>query len=131
MEFTLILVPLLAFLAVKTALDQRATARAQKMKLLEEALKNPAVDRATLEALTFQITGRRAAQQEPRQPRFMAMVLAVGWLALFTGIGVWVLGGVTGDDDAMAGGVLTAIIGFGVVTYPFALRELEARRQPQ
>jgi 3-dehydroquinate dehydratase len=29
----------------------------------------------------------------------------------------------------IAGGVITAIIGFGFVTYPFALRELEARKQ--
>lgn len=130
MEFTLILVPLLAFLAVKTALDQRAKARAENVRLLEEALKNPAVDRATIEALTFRLTGHRPAAP-PSQPRFLAILLAVGWLTLFTGIGVWVLGGVTNEDDAIAGGVLTAIIGFGLVTYPFALRELEARRQPQ
>ena len=34
----------------------------------------------------------------------------------------------THEHDAVAGGVVAAIIGFGLVTYPFALRELEARR---
>jgi 3-dehydroquinate dehydratase len=42
-----------------------------------------------------------------------------------------VFGEMTHEKDALAGGVITSIVGFGLVTYPFALRELEARRAQQ
>jgi hypothetical protein len=33
-----------------------------------------------------------------------------------------------GGEEVTASGGLVSLIGFGLVTYPFALRELEARR---
>jgi hypothetical protein len=132
MELVFILVPIFVFVLLKMILDQRAAARADHVRLLEEALKNPHIDRATLESLTYQLTGHRA----PRAPVggggvFQAIVLAIGWLALFTGIGVWVGGEYSHDSEMFLGGIVTTIVGFGLVTYPFALRELEARRQSQ
>ncbi|MBL8753194.1 MAG: hypothetical protein JNK15_07825 [Planctomycetes bacterium] len=134
MELVLILVPIFVFVLLKMILDQRAAARADHVRLLEEALKNPNIDRPTLESLTYQLTGNRA----PRNGgpggiggAFQAVILAVGWLVLFTGIGVWVGGEMCHDHDMNLGGIVTSIIGFGLVTFPFALRELEARRQPQ
>jgi len=125
-----IILPIIVFALLKTILDHRANARREQMRLLEEALKNPALDRGTIETLTYQLTGQRPPRH-PSPSRFLATVLALGWIALFTGLGIWAIGGLVGDDDVTAGGVLTGIIGFGLVTYPFALRELEARRQPQ
>jgi len=130
MELATILVPILAFVIVKMVLEQRAKDRADNVRLLEEALKNPALDRATIESLTFQLTGHRAARGGGSTP-LMAVLLAIGWVALFTGIGVFGIGWILHDRDATAGGVATAVIGFGLVTYPFALRELDARRQTQ
>lgn len=111
----------------KSWLDARERAREERMRLLEQALKNPNIDRGTVEALAYQLTGARRPRPSGSS-RLMALVLALGWIALFVGAGVWVLGEVTGDSDATAGGIVTAIVGFGFVTYPFALRELEARR---
>jgi hypothetical protein len=123
-----IFAPICGFLLLKTMLEQRATARSQNVHLLEEALKNPALDRATIESLTYQLTGSRPPRSN-HPSRFMAVVLAVGWLALFTGIGIMVIGSMMpGNDETCAAGALVAIIGFGFVTYPFAVRELEARR---
>ena len=130
MELAAILVPIFAFVVVKRMLEHQAAARAANVRLLEEALKNPALDRATIESLTFQLTGHRPHRTGRTTP-LMALVLAVGWLALFTGLGVWAIGEIISERDATAGGVLTAVIGFGLVTFPFALRELEARRQTQ
>jgi len=127
MELALILVPIFVFVLLKLLLDQRSNARADNVRLLEEALKNPALDRATIESLTFQLTGARPVRGGGPS-RLMAFVLAIGWIALFTGIGIAAIGGITNYDDAIAGGAVTSIIGFGFVTYPFALRELEARR---
>jgi len=130
MELATILVPIFAFVIVKMVLEQRAKARTDNVRLLEEALKNPALDRATIESLTFQLTGHRAPRGGGTTP-FFAMLLAIGWIALFTGIGLFAIGAMTHDKDLAAAGVITGIIGFGLVTYPFALRELEARRQTQ
>jgi hypothetical protein len=128
MELVAILTPICGFLLLKMMLEHRAAARSQNVRLLEEALKNPALDRATIESLTYQLTGSRPPRSS--QPsRFMAVVLAIGWLGLFTGIGIMVIGSMMPrGDDTMAAGALVAIIGFGLVTYPFAVRELEARK---
>ena len=128
-QFVVILVPIFIFVLIKMWMDQRAQARADRVRLLEEALKNPSVDRATVEALAYQLTGARKPR-EGASP-FMAVVLAFGWLALFSGIGVWVLGEYMNAEEVIAGGIVTLVVGFGVVTYPFALRELEARRIQQ
>jgi hypothetical protein len=129
-QIAILLVPIFAFALLKGWLDHRAEARSERVRLLEAALKNPAVDRATVESLTYQLTGARKPP-EKRASRWPARVLALGWLSLFTGVGVWVLGEVVNERDAVAAGIIVSIIGFGFVTYPFALRELEARRVQQ
>ena len=130
MEVVCILAPIFLFVLLKMGLEHRAEGRNQTVRLLEQALKNPAVDRATIESLTHQLTGRRP----PRHGgvgSLMTFVLSIGWIALFVGIGLLIVDSVLGGDDVMIGGVVTALAGFGLVTWPFAIRELEARRQVQ
>jgi hypothetical protein len=128
MELGYFLIPIFAFVLAKGFLEQRAAARKDSVRLLEEALKNPALDRATIESLAFQLTGARAPRHQGPS-RLLALLLAVGWLALFTGVGVWLIGRLLDNEAASAAGVLVAVIAFGVVTYPFALRELESRQK--
>ena|SRR5688572_8707367 len=129
MELAFLLVPIFVFVLLKMVIDHRAAARADNVRLLEEALKSPHVDRPTLESLTFQLTGYRAPRQAHGPSPTMAIVLALGWLSMFVGIGCWIGGEMMRDRDLTVGGIITALIGFGFVTYPFALRELDARRQ--
>ena len=126
MELLFILVPIFAFVVLRGVLDQRAKERLERLRVLEEALRNPAIDRGTVTSLAQQLTGARPPGQ--RAGRWMAALLALGWLTLFSGLGVWVFGMTSGSADADSAGLLVSLIGFGVVTYPFALRELEARR---
>lgn len=128
MDFAVILVPIFVFVLLKMALEHRAQARSENVRLLEEALKSPQVDRQTLESLTFQLTGKRGIRD--RGPgRALAFVLGIGWMAMFVGIGLWITGSMARQEEMLVGGIITALIGFGLVTYPFALRELEARKQ--
>jgi hypothetical protein len=131
-ELAYFVVPVLGtifiFALIKGWMDSRIQARTERVKLLEEALKNPAIDRATIESLTYQLTGARSPRTNVGMQRLMAVVLAFGWIGLFAGIGVWVFGEMANESDAVAGGIITTIASFGLVTYPFALRELEARR---
>ena len=66
MELAVLIVPICLFILLKNMLEQRATARSENVRLLEEALKNPAVDRATIESLTYQLTGHRPPRSIPR-----------------------------------------------------------------
>ncbi len=128
MELSLILTPIFSFVLLKMMLEHRSKAREDNVRLLEEALKNPALDRATIESLAYQLTGARSPRTAGPS-RMMALLLAVGWVALFSGLGIWLIGEIIGQPGATAGGLLTSIVGFGLVTYPFALRELEARQK--
>ena len=114
------------FTYAKSQTEQKAKEREKKMELLEKALANPNVDRATVQTLTQQLTGGKAPGDA--RSTTLAWLLAVGWLTLFSGLGVWVLGLTTGQDEVYSAGLLVAVIGFGFITYPFALRELESRR---
>jgi hypothetical protein len=125
MELALLLTPIFAFVLVRKFLDHRAAERAERLRLLEEALADPKIDRQKLSAVAQQLTGKAPAE---RAGPAMALLLALGWLTLFSGLGVWILGEMTAGSDVSAAGVLVSLIGFGLVTYPFALRELEARR---
>jgi|SRR5712671_2629700 len=125
-----ILPGLAVFVIVLVSLGLRAKARSERLRVLEAALEAGA-DRATVEALAYQLTGRKpVAPVAPPVPgsRFQALLLALGWLTMFAGLGVWVLSLLVHSHETGAAGVLTALVGFGLVTYPFALRELEARR---
>jgi hypothetical protein len=122
-----VLVVVFTFGLLKSWMDSGIKARSERVKLLEEALKNPAIDRATVESLTYQLTGNRSSRHGGSN-KVMAVVLGLGWLGLFAGIGIWVFGEMVNHADVIAGGIITSIASFGLVTYPFALRELEARR---
>jgi hypothetical protein len=130
MELVAILTPIFVFVLLKMIIDHRAASRADNVRLLEEALKSPHIDRPTIEALTFQLTGHRAPRHAGPS-RLLAFLLAIGWLALFTGIGLWIGGEMTRCEELTMAGILTSLVGLGFVTYPFALRELEVRRQAQ
>lgn len=132
MDFTVIIVAGMAFALIGGAMDQRKKATAERTRLLEEAIRNNS-SREVVEALTWHVTGNKPEVPKPaaKNGAGMAILLAIGWLTLFAGIGVSVLGGMVSCEDTIGAGVLVSIIGFGLVTYPFALRELEARRAPQ
>ena len=136
-EIAYFIVPVLGtifiFALIKGWLDARTQANAKHLKLLEEALKNPAVDRATLESLAFQLTGNRAPSSNSTTSngitqRSMAIVMSVGWIGLFAGLAILLVGQMNDERLLIAVGAIAAIVSFGLVTYPIALRELQARR---
>jgi hypothetical protein len=125
-----ILVLVFLFQLGKAQMEQRSKERERQLQALEKALANPSIDRATLQQLAQQLTGAKAPMQ--RGGVGLAWLLALGWLTLFTGAGIWMYGTLSpSEPDLDAAGVLVMVIGFGLVTYPFALREMESRRASQ
>lgn len=103
-----------------------AKERDKRLELLSQALSRPDLDEATRRLLVQQLgpkppwisrllgEGRHYAQQ---------YLLAIGWLGCFLGIAVAVSS--RRDEEV---GVAIALLSFGLITLPFALREFEKRR---
>lgn len=113
---------------LKSWLEARSRMHAEKIRLIEKALTSGSLDSETIQELAYGLSGKKPPKREKPPGTRGSVILALGWITLFVGIGIAVLGGVTGSDEPIAAGVLVAVVGFGVTTYPFALRELEARR---
>lgn len=103
-----------ALVVILTARRQSAKERENRMKLLEEALRNPNLDPQAQRELV-----RSLRTPQGRAP------FVVGWFGLFVGI-AWLCTEPRGDECTIAI-VLTALSG-ACVTLPLALRELEARK---
>src|SRR5688572_3427483 len=133
MELAYILALIFAFTLVKRVLEDRAKAQSDRAQVLEQALKQPHLDRETIDGLAYQLTGKsaRGRREDVIGRRVRALVLAVGWFTMFGGAAAWIAGEATRDRDAVQVGIILLVCGFAVTTYPFALRELEARRGVQ
>ncbi len=137
MELAPILIAIFAFVLIKNYNEQQARERARKLDLLEEAIKGGNLDREMVEDLSATLSGRklprRPAGNQPQaqaQPRPRGTwFLGLGWIGIFVGLGMAAMGGLDNQEDMIGGGLLVTLISFGVTTYPFALRELDARRR--
>lgn len=132
MEIGTILIAIFAYVIIKNHMEQRTKERVRKLQLLEEAIKSGNVDRELIHELAASVSGRRpapatrpTAEQRPRRTWF----LALGWIGIFVGLGMAGLGSLDNREQLVGSGLLVSLISFGVTTYPFALRELEARRR--
>jgi len=116
-----------------TAVVMGHRSKDRRLMLIERALREGTLDEPTRRAVSEELTGRRIRDPDaPTWRRSLSKQIALvsrnslfvlGWLTLFTGIGLMV----TGDDELLRAGGIVSCIGFGVVTVPLALRELEAR----
>lgn len=123
-----IVVVALCYELVKRAMEQKAKDRANTLRLLEEALRHPHLDRQAVEGLAARLGDRRAGVGV-----LSALFLFVGWIGIFVAAGLLIAAStVTGEvlgSDLRLGGWITGLCAFGCLSYPFALRELEARRR--
>jgi Flp pilus assembly protein TadB len=133
MELWLILLVIFAFVLVRGHLEERAKERAHAMRVLETALQNPQMDRASLQALVQQANGGKSAVPSADSGRgagiLSRIVLFCGWMTMFSAVGVWLYGQFGRDPDFVIGALVTFVVGVGLTTFPLAQRELDARRQ--
>ena len=133
------LVPVIAlvfgFVLVVIVLGTRAKHKSERMRLMEKALQASSLDDETRRVLLDQLSGRNKQRPEWLATLSQHLVFlsrnaffVVGWIGLFTGIALWVVGMGFGPEEMGFAGVITALVSFGVVTVPMALREVERRR---
>ncbi len=130
-----ILAIILPFTLVVIVLGTRAKQKGDRMRLMEKALQAGSLDDETRRVLLDQLSGRNKQRPEWLTTLSQHLVFlsrnaffVVGWIGLFTGIALWVVGMGFGPEEMGFAGVITALVSFGVVTVPMALREVERRR---
>lgn len=107
-----LIVALVALLIVWTV--QRSGERRRRLDLLAAALRNPSLSPETQRDLVRSL--------QPTRGKWM---FVLGWFGLFGGI-AWLCCEPSGDD--WKAGVMLTVLSFAMMTWPFALRELETRR---
>lgn len=120
---------------VQTAMRTAEKRRADTVRLLEEALRNPQVDRKVIDDLARQLTGNRVGSDggqpvvNPGLGFVGHMFLAIGWFGLFVAVGLLIGSnyGVGVEQELLLAGWIVALVSFGCLTYPFAVREARAR----
>ena len=120
---------------VQTAMRTAEKRRADTVRLLEEALRNPQVDRKVIDDLARQLTGNRVGSDggqpvvNPGLGFVGHLFLAIGWFGLFVAVGLLIGSnyGVGVEQELLLAGWIVALVSFGCLTYPFALREARAR----
>ena len=131
----LILLLVLGFSLIVILVGVRAKQKSEGMRLMEKALQAGSLDDATRRALLDQLSGRSKQRPEWISTLYQHLlflsrhaVFVVGWIGLFIGIAMLVVGMTFGPPEMGYAGVFTALASFGVVTVPLALREVERRR---
>lgn len=117
-SLALILMVVFGFVLARSWLEQRDKHAQARMRLLEQAAAQGTTAPAELERMV-------ESSSRPGVPTALALLLLAGWICIFVGITLWLL---TRDPDTKWGGIITAVVGLALATFPFALQELETRR---
>ena len=131
----LVLLVIFGYSIAQSAMRSADKRRADTVRLLEEALRNPQVDRQTVDQLARQLTGNRVGSDggqpvvNPGLGFVGHMFLAIGWFGLFVAVGLLIGSnyGVGVEQELLLAGWIVALVSFGCLTYPFAVREARAR----
>lgn len=120
MNAAAILAVIFVFIVVKSVIDGRARTELRRMELIEKAIDSGHIDARMKEELVRGLGRSRLG--------ILAHVSALGWVGMFVGLGLMSGSFLTHElYEYRVPGLIVALVCFGVLTYPFALRELEAR----
>lgn len=112
-----------------TARRRRHELRLRRLDVLQEALRHPQLDEATRREVVRVLGAEHRWFSGAQLLRGgYALFLAVAWLMLVGGAAGWIYNEVVGSSWRQVEPFLvTTITGFGLLTLPFALRELLGR----
>lgn len=117
-SLALILMVIFGFVLARSWLDQRDKHAQARMRFLEQATAQGMTAPGELERMVD-------SSVKSRVPTPLALLLLAGWICIFVGTMLWLL---SRDPDTKWGGIITAVVGTALASYPFALQELETRR---
>ncbi len=129
------LVLIFMFIVLMTLMKNRSQQHRDKMDIIQKALDSGAIDenakREMLEALSGQNWVKQHQRNVERAARvsekrsFGRFMFGIGWMGLFLGVVLFLAGLAVGEEELLVGGAVVGGIAFGIVTLPFAFRELD------
>ena len=139
-----IIAVIFVFVIIKHGMDNKAKHDRERLRLVEEALRQGNLDDRSRAELMGSLTGhnRPANPTPPPPPRvksphdvgfFLKFLAFLGWLSFCVGISfVIVANSFSGYYTSFAvPATILCCSGFGLVTYPFVIRELTSPRRDQ
>jgi hypothetical protein len=125
------------FVLIKHTMDTKAKQDRERLRLIEEALRSGNLDDRSREELMGTLTGRRQSAPKPHAPVmarnpndvgfFMKFTAFIGWISFCIGISFFILCANSHNYEfLMVPATILGCAGFGLVTYPFVIRELNA-----
>jgi hypothetical protein len=118
---------MVCFFLISRWMKSREESRLRQEQLLHDAMSNPNIDQETLRELSMNLGGSSGRGARGGRSLFAVVALGIGWFSLFIGTGVCIIGSWAQRHDALTGGLMTALFGFAMLTFPFAIREYESR----
>ena len=108
-------------IALLSRLSERGKQRGKQLEILEQALKRGDMNDEIRREVVAMI---RSSQR--RGFSWWHALFSLGWIGLFVGGGLLLLGGRHAEEP----GWITLVVSFALVTLPLAISELDARRAP-
>jgi hypothetical protein len=131
-ELLPLVIVVFTFVTVMAIMGHRAKDRRERLRILEEQLRNGWLDAAAQQRAMDELSGREArpaAAANATNPYPLGgrsrWLFALGWIGIFLGIGLTL----TGDRDGEDAGAILIPLGFAFVTLPIAIREVEMGRR--
>ena len=135
-----ILAFVLGYMLVKHAIDVMENRDKERLRILEDALRDGDMDDETKEQLMQGLAGRRAGGRMGRAAAarasapvvsypasgWMKFIAFVGWIVLCLGVAFIMIATCTRAYGMEAPAAVLTCLGFGLTTYPFVIRELQS-----
>lgn len=124
LEMTMVLACVVAgLIAVLALVWTTHRSRLRRLDVLQKALADDSVDAETRRSLLAKLDAPGGLLYLMSGPGLMRLLVIGGWITFLFGITVYFISSKEQEEATMA-----AVIGFGLMTVPFVIREFEARR---
>ena len=111
------------FVYMVTRISAKEKAERRRLDLIERALDSGAIDEATQRELVASVV-KRPTQRMP-------WLFVAGWIGLFVGVGLIVVGSMSHRMDYMLPqAIMVVTVSFAVLSLPIAAREFTSRTDP-
>ncbi len=128
------------FILIKVWMDNRSKQAQERLRVIDDALKRGDLDEASRDEMVQALTGRRVKSRPVPQPQvpanpanpgavgvLMKLVTFIGWMAFCVGMAfVIIVSSTHGYSDLELPATILSCAGFGMLTFPFVIRELQA-----
>lgn len=115
-----------SFIVLVVWMTNRAKARSERLKVMEEALRSERLDAEAKAELVAALTGR-GEQRDDLAPGWQRAAFGAGWVGLLMGATMMLVD----EGDSFGKGLMCAGFGVAAMTLPLAIREFDRAGRAQ